>query len=132
MLMMNHVDLNCINDAAYEYHVPAKLIISVLNVEGGKVGQAVKNTNGSYDLGPMQINTSWQKPLQQQGVSLQQVRDDACTNIKVVTWILSRNIADGKDLFDGIGDYHSHTTRFNQQYSYQIRLRYTELAQWLS
>lgn len=132
MFAMDDVDLICINSAAYEYHVPAKLIIAVLNVEDGKVGQAVKNTNGTYDLGPMQINSSWKNTLSQRNISLQQVRNDACTNIKVGTWILSKNIADGNDLFDGIGDYHSHTTKLNKQYSYQIRLRYTELARWLS
>jgi soluble lytic murein transglycosylase-like protein len=132
MLLMNHIDLNCINDAALEYHVPAKLIIAVLNVEGGQVGQAVKNTNGTYDLGPMQINSAWQKTLSQQDISLAQVRDNPCMNIKVGTWILSKNIADEQDLLNGIGDYHSHTTKLNQQYSTQIRLRYTELAQHLS
>jgi soluble lytic murein transglycosylase-like protein len=132
MLFMSDVDLVCINDAAYEYQVPAKLIIAVLNVERGKVGMAIRNANGTYDLGPMQINSSWKKTLSKSGFSLQQVRDDACTNIKVGTWILSKNIANNQNLFRGIGDYNSKTWEFNTRYTKEIRIRYTELSQFLS
>ena len=49
----------CIFTAAQTYSVPPTVILGVLNVEGGKVGMASSNTNGTYDLGPMQINTIW-------------------------------------------------------------------------
>jgi hypothetical protein len=51
------------------------------------------NDNGSYDLGPMQINTIWLPELAQSwGVSestaYKWVRDDPCTNMGVAAWIL--------------------------------------------
>lgn len=113
---MMDVPLHCVNAAAVEYHVPAKLILSVLQVERGKVGQVVKNQNGTYDLGPMQINTSWLPTLARYGITQQDVRDNPCVNVRVGAWILSKSIAEGKNVLVGIGDYNSHTDHFNRRY----------------
>lgn len=130
-LFVSDVPMQCINQAAIVYHVPAKLIISILNIERGKIGLASKNKNGSYDLGPMQINTCWWPTLYHYGISPQQVKNDACTNVKVGTWILSKAIANSTDLNSGIGYYHSHTSHLNQRYVQQVRIKYTKLAKFL-
>jgi hypothetical protein len=129
-MFISTVPLDCINDAAYEYHIPAKLIIAVLSVEQGKVGVANPNKNGTYDLGPMQINTSWKNILSQYGISLANIKNNGCLNVHVGAWILSKNIADEKDLLTGIGDYHSHTATLNKNYAHRIQLSYTRLVQW--
>jgi hypothetical protein len=67
------VPMHCINEAAIEYHVPAKLIISLLNVERGKNGKVEKNKNGTYDIGPMQINSSWLPDLEKHGIKSRRV-----------------------------------------------------------
>lgn len=38
MLFINTVPLDCINQAAQQYHVPAVVILSVLKTEGGYTG----------------------------------------------------------------------------------------------
>ena len=48
-LLINGVPIECINQAAVTYYVPAKVILSVMAVEGGRVGMAKRNTNGTYD-----------------------------------------------------------------------------------
>ena len=63
MLMIHQVPVQCINQAAQHYHVPAALVISVLVNERGKPGFIQKNSNGSEDFGPMQINSIWLKKL---------------------------------------------------------------------
>lgn len=131
-LFVSDVPMQCINQAALKYHVPARLIISVLNIERGKVGLASKNKNGSYDLGPMQINTCWWPMLYHYGISPQQVQNDPCTNVKVGTWILSKAIASSADLLNGIGDYHSHTPHLNQRYVQQVKIKYTKLVKVLA
>ena len=56
----------CLMLAAQTYSVPPAVLVGIHQVEGGKVGQAVgPNDNGSYDLGPMQINTIWIPELAQ-------------------------------------------------------------------
>jgi soluble lytic murein transglycosylase-like protein len=135
LIAHNYIDsipLHCINTAAQEYHVPAKLIIAVLNVERGRVGLAQPNKNGSYDLGPMQINTSWWPKLYNYGITPNQVRYNACINIRVATWILGKSIANNPDLLRGIGNYHSHTTALNHTYTQQVRVTYTQLSKILS
>ena len=59
VLFIHGVPIECINTAAIQYYVPAKIIISVLTIENGRVGEANPNQNGTYDYGPMQINTIW-------------------------------------------------------------------------
>jgi soluble lytic murein transglycosylase-like protein len=111
----------CIFTAAQTYSVPPTVILGVLHVEGGRVGQAQPNTNGTYDLGPMQINTIWLPQLAKYwGVSektaLRWVRDDACVNIGVGAWILRSKMNEAGSLSGGIAYYHSATPWRGQSY----------------
>lgn len=124
-LFVSDVPLQCINEAAVEYHVPAKLIISVLNVEQGKIGMAKRNRNGSYDLGPMQINTSWWPKLSGYGITRQEVRYKPCINVKVGAWILAEAIAGGDGLLNGIGNYNSHNLELNSNYSKLVEFKHS-------
>jgi hypothetical protein len=47
MFVIPHADvpLRCINEAAIEQHIPARLIISLLSVERGKNGKVEINKN---------------------------------------------------------------------------------------
>ena len=131
MLPLYHSDvpLSCINEAAYEYHVPAKLIISVLNVERGRVGLAKLNDNGTYDLGPMQINSgAWWPTLYKYGITPQGVLYNPCVNVKVGTWILGKMIGDSHDLLLGIGNYHSNISSFNENYMHSVEVFYKGLS----
>jgi soluble lytic murein transglycosylase-like protein len=121
------VPMHCINEAAIEYHVPAKLIISLLNVERGKNGKVEKNKNGTYDIGPMQINSSWLPDLEKHGITRTDIQFNPCINVKVGAWILGKYIAGEDNLLSGIGDYHSHTASNNLGYSQKIRVSFTNL-----
>jgi hypothetical protein len=126
-LYVSDVPLSCINAAAYEYQIPAKLIISVLNIERGKVGLISKNKNSSYDIGPMQINSLWLVDLKRYGITQHDLQYDPCINVKVGTWILSKAIANGSNLLGGIGDYHSHTPVNNSSYSQKVKINFTKI-----
>src|SRR4051812_37052059 len=115
----------CIFAAAQTYVVPPSVILGILNVEGGRIGQAVHNTNNTYDLGPMQINTIWLPELAHYwGVSqtraLQEVRDDACINIGVGAWILRRKMNETGSLYQGIANYHSATPHLGHNYQRKV------------
>ena len=47
----------CVITAAVRHGVPANVLLALASLEGGKNGQLVRNTNGSYDVGHFQINT---------------------------------------------------------------------------
>lgn len=116
----------CLLLAAQTYSVPPAVLLGIYQVEGGQVGQAVgPNENGSYDLGPMQINTIWLPELSRHwGVSTETakrwVKDDPCTNVGVAAWILRQHLNETDDLSAAIANYHSKTPRFGQAYKKKV------------
>jgi soluble lytic murein transglycosylase-like protein len=116
----------CLMLAAQTYSVPPAVLVGIHQVEGGKVGQAVgPNSNGSYDLGPMQINTLWIPELAQKwGVSedtaYRWVKDDPCTNMGVSAWILRTHLNETGSLAKSIAHYHSRTPQFGGPYKGKV------------
>src|SRR3990167_9492732 len=128
MIGFHGVPLDCINQAALHHHVPATMIVSVMQIENGRNGTAVKNKNGTYDLGVMQINTSWLSTLKKFGISRASLQHDACLNVEVGAWILAQSIAKSEG-WRGVGNYHSATPKYNQIYSEKVKKKYhTTLA----
>ena len=121
------VPVSCINTAAITYHIPATLIVSILKKENGRTGLAVKNKNDSYDLGNMQINTSWLPMLARYGYTRHDLQYNPCKNVMAGSWILAKSLAQGHTLWSGIGNYHSHTPKHNQSYQNSIHATYQQL-----
>ena len=126
-LFISDISLECINKAAETYHLPAKLLIAVLNVEQGKSGKVHKNKNGSVDLGEMQINSCQWPTLYQYRITPQDVLYKPCVNLQVGAWMLAKSMAHGSNLLEGVGNYHSHTLVYNHAYVKKVRERYTDL-----
>jgi hypothetical protein len=115
----------CILAAANTYQVPPAVMIGIMQVEGGHVGQQVYNSNGTYDLGPMQVNTRWIPELARiwhvnTHTARVWVRDDACTNVHVAAWILKQKIAETGSLYYGIAWYHSATPGLGYHYAAKV------------
>ena len=116
----------CLFLAAQTYSVPPAVLLGIYQVEAGQVGQAVgPNDNGSYDLGPMQINTIWLPELAEYwGISVdtarQWVRDDPCTNMGVAAWILRNHMDETGNLSQAIAHYHSRTPRYGSRYQGKV------------
>ena len=123
--MINEVFAACLLLAAQNYAVPPAALVGIYHVEGGKVGQQVLNKNGSYDLGPMQINTIWMPELAKKwGVSESHakkwVRDDPCTNVGVAAWILRGHLTETRNVKQAIAHYHSRTPKFGNVYKKKV------------
>jgi len=115
----------CIFIAAQNYSVPPAVLMGIAEVEGGRIGQQVKNSNNTYDLGPMQINTIWLPELAKhwrvnKKAAWRLVRDDACVNMNVAAWILRRKANQAGSLYDGIAHYHSKTPKFGKPYRNKV------------
>lgn len=115
----------CLMLASQTYSVPPAVLVGIYKAEGGEVGQEVKNTNGSYDLGPMQINTVWLPELAnkwgvQEETARQWVRDDACTNVGVSAWILKGHLEETGSLSKAIAHYHSRTPHHGNRYQSKV------------
>lgn len=81
----------CWEAASQSYGIPVEVLKAVAKTESGFNPEARnKNTNGTYDIGMMQINSAWLPKLETYGVT-ETALQDACTNLKVGAWILSNN-----------------------------------------
>ncbi len=112
----------CLVAAANSYRLPPVYLYAIVKTEGGRVGQAVRNTNGTYDLGPFQINSAWgpaigrywRMPVPQ---ALERVRDNGCANAIIAAAILKKFLIETKgDYPKAIGYYHSHTAALAATY----------------
>jgi len=115
----------CIMLASQTYEVPPAVLVGIYQAEGGRIGQEVRNTNGSYDLGPMQINTIWLGDLSKRwGISKDaaraKVRDDPCANVDVAAWILRGHLNETKNLGQALSHYHSRTPRHGKKYKKRV------------
>ncbi len=115
----------CLFMAAQTYSVPPAVLVGIMHVEGGKIGQQVKNTNNTYDLGPMQINTIWIPELAKywkvsESTAKKWVRDDGCINVAVAAWILRKNVDNSGSLYKAIAHYHSRTPKFGSKYRKKV------------
>jgi hypothetical protein len=116
----------CFLIAAQTYSIPPAVLLGVYQVEGGQIGQAVgPNNNGTFDLGPMQINTSWIPLLADEwnvnySTAKSWIRDDPCTNVGVAAWILRRNLNETGDLAMSIANYHSRTRHIGNPYKSKV------------
>ncbi|MFP4313408.1 MAG: lytic transglycosylase domain-containing protein [Alphaproteobacteria bacterium] len=115
----------CLMLASQTYSIPPAVLVGIYKAEGGEVGQEVRNTNDSYDLGPMQINTIWLPELAKKwGVSestaRKWVRDDACTNVGVSAWILRQHLDETQSLSKAISYYNSRTPRIGTRYKKRV------------
>ena len=112
----------CITAASGVYHLPPAVIVIVLNVEGGSLGRVSPNTNGTVDIGPMQVNQNWIPDVAAHWHATPQatyraLRDDFCANVEAGAWILRQGLdAAHGDFWQGVGYYHSHNPTYLATY----------------
>jgi Transglycosylase SLT domain len=118
--------LACMALVASFYQLPPRVLPAIHLVEGGRPGMVSPNTNGSFDLGVIQVNTLWVEPLARRlRLPAETVRrrliDDPCFNIATAGAILRLHLNESRgDPMRAIGNYHSRTPPRNQVY--QVKL----------
>ncbi|MBW4024327.1 MAG: lytic transglycosylase domain-containing protein [Proteobacteria bacterium] len=116
----------CMVAAASAYHLPVHALPAIQAAEGGYIGAVRPNTDGSHDLGLMQVNTRWIGPLAQsmnlspRTVTVRLILSP-CFNIAAAAAILRGYIAETHgNVWKAIGDYHSHTPGLNTAYRFRV------------
>lgn len=102
------VTANCWKQAGQKYHIDPNLLKSIATIESGmKVDAIHLNTNGSYDVGIMQINSMHFPRLKKKHITKGILLTDACVNVMVGTEILHNFInLYGYNWFS-VGAYHA-------------------------
>lgn len=113
--------IECVAEVSRRAEIPMLVLFGILKQEGGKPGMMNRNSNGSYDLGPMQINTIWLPFFEKRGVSGELLKNNGCINIAAGAVILKEYIddADG-DVWKAVGWYHSKTPFRSSKYREKI------------
>jgi Transglycosylase SLT domain len=113
--------LRCMLLVAQFYGLPPRALPAIQAVEHGAPGIVHRDTNGTEDLGVMQVNTVWVLPLARvtrMTPAAVQARliADPCFNIAAAGAILRAYLGRTHDLMQAIGDYHSETPAMNLAY----------------
>ena len=112
----------CITAAAKLYRLPPAMLVILLNVERGSLGRVGPNTNGTVDIGPIQVNEIWLPEIAEHwnariSDAYKALRDNFCANVEAGAWILRRGLDEARDDFwEGVGYYHSHTPEHKGRY----------------
>jgi hypothetical protein len=119
----------CLKAAAELHQVPAGLLALLLSVEDGRLGGVSQNTNGTVDIGPMQVNDTWVPKIAghwraSYEAAYRALRDNFCANVEGGAWILRQALDEAHgDLWKGVALYHSHDPVRKLEY---MRLVYAE------
>ena len=118
----------CVVDAAAQYNLPLAAMVGILATEGGKTGEALSNTNGTWDMGPFQINTCHVNELLQAGMAPEVILQDGCANAYAAAFILRKEYERTRNIWDAVGAYHSRTPHFRDAYLGRVRKHLIKLS----
>ena len=111
----------CVVDAARASGMPVAALFAILVTEGGKTGEALRNRNGTWDLGPFQINTVHLNELTAMGISPDAVLRDGRVNAYAAAWLLRKEYRRTGDLWQAISAYHSRTPQRQEVYARRVK-----------
>ncbi len=107
----------CFNVASKQYKIPTQLLKAIAKTETKLDPLAIHiNSNHSYDVGIMQINSTWLPKLKRVGISEAELLD-GCKNIQIGAWILAQNIKQYGFTRKAIGAYNATTPELQEKYT---------------
>lgn len=119
---------DCFDDAAAYHQVHVGILRAIAMKENHRCGAETinKNTNGSVDIGCMQINTIHLPELRRHGVYPDDLKDQ-CKNIYIGAWHYRKKVNKYGPTWQAVGAYHSETPALRDKYAegvMRIMLRY--------
>lgn len=126
---VRHLDEACIVEASRMSGIPLAALCGILVTEGGRTGEALDNTNGTWDVGAFQVNTVHVDELLEIGIPPEAVLKDGCVNAHAAAWLLKKEYRRTGNLWDAIGAYHSRTPKRHSVYIRRVRDNLKKLSQ---
>jgi len=114
----------CFTEAAIRQSIPKAVLFAIAEQESGFNPRVINtNTNGSTDIGIMQINSWWLPTLKSMGIEREHLFDP-CTNIHVGAWIFAQGIVQHGWNWRGIGSYNARNEARQIAYAKKILIRW--------
>lgn len=119
---------NCWDIVEAKYGVPKALLYAIAKTESNMNPRAEgKNTNGSRDIGLMQINTSWLPVLKRHGIAEKDLKDP-CVSLHVGAWVLANNFATYGKGWRAVGAYNARTEYKRVAYAKKVEANLAKLT----
>jgi len=110
----------CWESAGAKFGIHPQLLYAIAKTESGLRPSAInRNTNGSYDIGLMQINSIWLPQLRRYGITEDQLWEP-CLNIHVGAWVLAQNIRQVGNSWNAVGAYNSSKPATRLRYAQRV------------
>lgn len=115
----------CVRQAARGHDWLEKTLRGLRAQEAGWLGAEVANTNGTHDLGPLQINSSWvpkiSRLVRRPPAQVRHwLRFDPCFNAEAARWIFLSGLEATGDYWKAVGVYHSPTAWRQRAYAAKV------------
>jgi len=116
---------DCKSKISKQFHIPDIVLDAYLRTEGADPGHIRENTDGTWDVGPMQINSvNWETFYQKFNVVPTDIRYNGCINLMAGAYIIrfrldeagKENITGWDAFFKVAANYHSKTSTVNLKY----------------
>lgn len=104
-----NVSAFCFNEAGEKFNVNPRLLAAICFTESSFRVDAVNknNSDGTVDNGLCQINSWWYPKLEKFGISVSDLKTDACLNTHVSAWILAQNFKTHGENWNSVGAYNA-------------------------
>ncbi|WP_273206853.1 lytic transglycosylase domain-containing protein [Marinobacter subterrani] len=130
----SQLTFGCLTRISQRYQVHPLILKLVASVEGGWSGAKIKNSNGTFDLGLMQINTIHLDTLSEYGLTAPMIQNNDCINLGVSAWYIrtvtqDQAAAGTVDYFRAIARYHSKNEPYITRYTNKLIEAYRDLIE---
>ncbi len=109
------------------FDLPPAALIGILATEKGRPGEARQNINGSWDMGPFQINTCHVDEIIRLGYAPQEIMMDPRLNAIFAARLLQKHYLRTNNIWLAIGAYHSRTPALQQEYILRVQSKLKNL-----
>ena len=124
--------VKCSIVASVRYQIPTNVLLGIAEIENGKPGQKVANSNGTYDIGSLQFNTAYLAELKKYGIRQSDAAAPGCYPYHLAAWRLKQHITNDKgDFWSRAANYHSKTPSYNMVYRAKLMTAADQWANWL-
>jgi len=108
----------CFSEQEGIYGINSKLLQSIAETESNFNTKVIHNNHdGSFDIGVMQINSSWIRPL---GLDRQKLISDPCYNVSIGARILNMCVEKHGYTWEAVGCYNAVSKGKRTRYSWKI------------
>ncbi len=128
LLLGQNCHADCWGEVEKRYAISRYLLLAIAQHESGLNPSAYnRNRNGSYDIGLMQINSSWLPVLKSYGIGETELKEP-CINLNVGAWILANNFVTYGKSWRAVGAYNAKDELKRVRYAQQVSVRFRSIA----